>query len=541
MSIFSIDQNSNSLWDVVPKLTSLAEGGRQVCHFVEDVDAAFAMPGAGVDDERLSLEREKFHHSGGADWGAALFYSEFLGRQAVDLRNLEPYLGQKISTLAKQLGRSVADLYRQYSPGDNWQLIGSSYVGDKQHHRVVGDLKVRETAPFVEEIFEKAREDMGRSFPDDDSRRRLDTWFEYEWEFVRNLLRRHSEGRLVDVYTDWLGRYCNQKLGVKKTSDLFATGKKCMPGAWLFEMFCKNYRTAAGLYNEALEETDSKLRPLDTSKGELPFFAVMERDGRMVRTSMHLDGGDIVIAGGRDGKFELNDDGQLSNKDIKNAGILCVVGKAIVLTIQVRMAPEGAPLALPYMGSLYMPASHALAGKLRRSGLLEGELHPVFRVRFRLPERLQEADCNIRLPQFLAEYLDTEIISAAELGENFDTIKEQAKARLESLRDEGERENWRRREFPQLYEKLDQLESEKRRQARKDPKSPKVRQIWQEMKDLQNRLAESVLRRIWLLHQVSTIDYWDSRGGLLPWCIGLAGKSFYEHVIRQAEIYQEGG
>ena len=64
--MFSIDQNCHPLWDVVPKLQALAEQGRAVTHFIEDVDMAYTAIGAAAGD-RPRLAPERFHRSGGAD------------------------------------------------------------------------------------------------------------------------------------------------------------------------------------------------------------------------------------------------------------------------------------------------------------------------------------------------------------------------------------------------------------------------------------------------------------------------------------------
>ena len=79
-AMFSIDQNCHSLWDVLPKLQALAGGGRCVCHFVEDVDMAYTAIGAAGAAGAPHLARERYYRDGGADWGAAVFYSEFLSR-----------------------------------------------------------------------------------------------------------------------------------------------------------------------------------------------------------------------------------------------------------------------------------------------------------------------------------------------------------------------------------------------------------------------------------------------------------------------------
>ncbi|MFW6065483.1 MAG: hypothetical protein ACOC9S_01555, partial [Planctomycetota bacterium] len=117
---FSIDQNCHSLWDAIPKVQSLADGGEQVRHFLEDVDVAFTALGAGPSTP-LRLAKERFYRSGGQDWGAALFYSEFLGRVPVEIRHWEPLTGMTTKALAGRLRRKVDELYGQYSPGDNWQ------------------------------------------------------------------------------------------------------------------------------------------------------------------------------------------------------------------------------------------------------------------------------------------------------------------------------------------------------------------------------------------------------------------------------------
>ena len=83
--ILSIDQNCHSLWDVPPKLQALTAQGHRVRHFVEDVDMAYSAIGADDEDSEVRVARERFYRGGGADWGAAVFYFEFLGRQPVDV------------------------------------------------------------------------------------------------------------------------------------------------------------------------------------------------------------------------------------------------------------------------------------------------------------------------------------------------------------------------------------------------------------------------------------------------------------------------
>jgi hypothetical protein len=164
--MFSIDQNSHPLWDAVPKLHALRARGLDVCHFIEDIDVAFTEVGAALGGGGLRLERERYYRGGGADWGAALFYHQFLGRLPVEVRDWEPLTGLSTKALASRLGRTLDDVYDEFSPSDNWQLIGPSYVGDGGHHRVIGDLTVAETAGFLREVLRTAKEDSLRAMPD---------------------------------------------------------------------------------------------------------------------------------------------------------------------------------------------------------------------------------------------------------------------------------------------------------------------------------------------------------------------------------------
>ena len=259
------------------------------------------------------VARERFYRSGGQDWGSALFYSEFLARQAAEIRDWEPFTGMKTATLARQLGRSVDDLYDEFSPGDTWQLIGPSYVGDRDHHRVIGDLSVRETADFVREILGKAKEDMLRRFPQRDSQERLAEWFRSE-------------------------------------------------------------------------------------ESEIP---------------------------------------------------------------------------------------------------------------------------------------------ARELGENGASLAGQAAQRLEAVKDAQARKQWQNEAFPDLTVKIEELEARRRQMAESSVIPEQMGEIWKRIKVLQLELLDRTVRAIARDRHVRELDYWDSRGALLPWSIALGGQGFYDSLIASAEIYEE--
>ncbi len=533
-SMFSIDQNCHSLWDVLPKLQALAGRGVRARQFIEDVDVAFTQMGAAGDGGGLVLARERFYRSGGADWGAALFYFQFLGRQAVEIRQWEPCTGLSTKALAGQLGRTVDDLYEEFSPGDNWQMIGPSYVGDRRHHRVLGDLRVAETTPLLLEALDKARQDTLERFPQDDSRRRTRDWFAAERTMLEGLIERNRGGMLIDLYRHWLGRYLGDSVDYDNSSVLFAADNKGSHG--LLELFIGDYARVAAIYNESIAETDSQVHPLDTRAGELPFYAVMRHQGHLVRTELTLRDGAIVAG---DLAFAPGPDGALPAGAMQDAGIRCLSPKALLLVIQARLGPSAAPLVLPYRGSLYMPASHRLARKLSQQGLLPGPLRPLMRVRLGLLDRLRTIDTVVRLPPYLAAAMGRDETPASELGDIYAALAAEARARLVLFKDAASREAWQRQSFPELFAAIAALDHRRRELAAVDARSPDIRQAWKEIKALQVRLLERTLAQIARDWQVRELDYWDSRGAILPWCVALGGIDLYNELIAGAQVYEE--
>ncbi|NQT88157.1 hypothetical protein HQ560_15425 [bacterium] len=533
--MFSIDQNCHSLWDALPKLQALDAAGHGVTHFVEDVDVAFTALGSSIDDSVLHLTRERFHRSGGQDWGAALFYAEFLGKLPVEIRHWEPATGLKTRTLAKQLGRSVDDLYDEFSPGDTWQLIGSSYIGDRNHHRVIGDLSVRETRCFLLELFHRARDDMFRAFPSAESRQRLAEWFCAEEGLMAQLLEEHADAGLVDLYAHWLRRHLGTtRVQVGVSSDLFALGADPTRTA-LLEAFLTDYDRCAAAYNTAIAETDADVRPLAVADGELPFFAVQDHQGHRVRTASALRDGWVHFG---QQPFRVAD-GRLPLEAMASAGIHALAAKALLLVTQARIGPSGRRLALPYRGSLYMPTAHRLARKLSDAGLLPGSLQPVVRVRFHLLDRMRALDTPVRLPAHLAPYFGREETSARDIGENYESIASEAALRLEQFRDDAGRQALQATLFPDLTEQIAALEERRITMARGDCTPEQMSAIWNESKALQLRLLDETVRQIARDTQAADIDYWDSRGALLPWAVALGGTDFYNNLVANAEIYEE--
>jgi len=533
--MLSIDQNCHSLWDTIPKLQAVARRERGIVHWVEDVDVAYTSLGASVGEQQLQLIRERYHWSGGADWGAALFYSDFLGKQVMDPRTWEPYTGRKTKVLARQLGLSLEAFYDQYSPGDNWQLVGSSYVGDKQHHQVLRDLQVDPVAPFLRELLRHAMEDLTERFPEKASRERIEGWFHREAALLEKLLSDHAPQALVELYESWVRHHVPNGADVRCSSEGFSC-RKPMVDDGVLNLFLREYETLCRLYNDSIEETEVSVRPLDVKRGEMPCFAMKRFQGHWVRIPVFLEEDVLRVD---DETFPVGTSRTMPRMEMSQAGIKALSPKAILLVIQVRWGETGQPLILPYQGSLYTPASDRFLLKLREENLLQTPIHPILRVRFHLFERMRGLNTLVRLPSHWVPHFGESEITADALSRGFFPAKEKARERLERRKNPEERERCSRESFPQLWEAVQELERKKQELGKQGAPKSEKREVWEDLKAKNEALLQKEAFQIYTDLQLLEMDYWDSRGGLMPWCIALGGESFYRDVLDRSELYQE--
>ncbi|OGV70817.1 MAG: hypothetical protein A3K19_26875 [Lentisphaerae bacterium RIFOXYB12_FULL_65_16] len=538
MDFISIDQNSHSLWDTIPKLQAVAVRGWRGIHCVEDVDVAFTRRGAAGADSRLELVLERCYRGGVSDWGATLFYTEFLGRQPFDVRQLEPYTGWTTAALSRRLGVSVDELYDRYSVSDNWQLVGSSYAEDDRHHRVIGDLRLAEIAPFVLELLAQARRNMEFSFPEPEALARLAAWFSGEEERVRQLLQQHEGGRLVDLYASWVQAHVPAVVQVGVTSGRFSIeGERAEWSTRLLRAFIADYSFMAGCYNQALAEAELGLNALDQARGELPFFAVLRRDGRMVRVALALEG-DRLVAGALAWKVDVAT-GALPLDDMSRDGVVCVPGKAVLLVLQARLAPHGAALVLPYRGSVYMPAARAFERRLRESGRLPDAVLPLCRVKFNFIEHWRGCHTLIRLPRYLCEALGGAELKADRVAEALPDLAAQARAELEQMRTPQGRDALAARLFGSDLKRRRELEARRRELAADPGTRSEAGRVWDIVKEVDRRMLERQTERAVRNLRLLDLDFCNSRGALLPWSIALGGQEFYDRLIADAEVYEE--
>ncbi|MDP6636462.1 MAG: hypothetical protein QGG42_16305 [Phycisphaerae bacterium] len=538
MELISIDQNCHTLWDVPPKLQALAHRGHSTCHCIEDVDVAFTSIGATVADDcetQMRIARERFYRSGAADWGAAIFYFSFLGRQPLEIRRFEQFTGMKTNVLAGKLGCSVDDLYDRFSPSDNWQLIGPSYVQSRDLHRVVGDLGAAQTKVFLNEIIDIARDDMLNVFPGDDSRERIENWIDGQRGMLAEFIDTAGAETLVELYRLWMNRCMGPQISLGLTSELLACGRDAAQTA-LLEVFTGKYETAADLYNSAITETNQPLRPLDVDAGELPFFATFARHGRMVRSGVSLRQGGLQIT---DMRFDLLEGGRIPVDALRDAGVIALAGKAMVMVMQARIGPRGRALALPHRGSLYMPAAIRLEEKLQTSGLLPDRLQPIVRVRLGFLDALRTIETPIRPPKYLQSAMNADIIPAHRLGSEWSQLADDARRRLEAFRTPNGRQEWREQTQRPLLEEMDRLDQTRRELAKTDPKGQEIRSLSKRARQLETRTTDAMVEQIAGDMHTAELGYWDSRGAIWPWAVALGGDNFYNNLIANARIYTE--
>lgn len=536
----SIDQNSHPLWDTVPKLDALIAKGLRGTHYLEDVDVAFTRRGAEAEGGQLEIMPERYYRGGASDWGATLFYTEFLGRNPLDVTSLESYTGMTTKALSRLLQTTVDGLYDWHSRSDNWQMVGPSYVdGNRERHRVIGDLTIAETLPHIQQLLAIAERDMTRSFPESAPRQRLEAWFAAERQAMDRLTgNRSPEEPLVELYRDWMTRHVPDA-AYALTSERFAIGNPDNANGPLVHLFLNQYEKAGEIYNQAIASTGVGLNKLATKSGELPFFLVWRRGGGLCRTSAALDGRTLVAA---DHGWRLHETArgwQLPAGQMMADGVCAVAGKALLLVLQARMGEDGRALALPYRGSSYMPAAYAFERELCAENLISEPIHPIYRVKINFLDSLRESSVMIRLPDHLAGAFGREELPACTFAEQLPDIVDMAQTALWRATSDTGRRQLLEELTPSLEAAANELEQTRRTLAANPETRDKASALWDDLKALRQRQWETFVDFIVARLHVADLDYFNSRGAILPWSIALGGMEHYRRLIATAEVYEE--
>ncbi len=519
----SIDQNSNSLWDVLPKVEAMAYKSLSLTHLVEDIDVAFTSVGNSAQPPTLTVEQ--YYPSGNLDWGASLFYMDFLGRLPLNLIDLSQYTGIKVAQTAKALNLSVAQLYQKYAVADNVQLTGSSYTTSQLQHRLLGDLKFDEIKPFVLELLDLAESDVLHKFIDTDSQTRTKLWFASE----RKLLHATSlkTNTLSGFYCLWLKSH-QPDCSVELTSTFFSQESIARFTFELLQKIANNYECFKNIYNESIKETGVELSLLQD--GDLPFFVAYESGGQKVRsglsfTATHFKFGDVKIS--RRCSFETF----FEHSDV-------LVGKALLLVILARTKEIGAPLVLPELGSLYTPAAHCLCTKMIDHGFLDQQPYPITRLQFNFLSQLEHSESIIRVPKHLRLFFDEEV-EAKTFSRRISEVIALAGEQLEQLKDQSVRTQVFSDWTPELSAELLELHRQKEQFGREASTRHKCIALWPLIKEKEAAKALHCYERLVDLVQVSEMGYWNSRGAITPWSVAAGGKPLYQKVLSECILREE--
>jgi hypothetical protein len=262
----------------------------------------------------------------------------------------------------------------------------------------------------------------------------------------------------------------------------------------------------------------------------------MQYQGRLVRSGAFVRGDTLAVG---EVEMPLSPQRSMPLEAMGRHGIYALAGKAILLVLQVRTGRHATGLALPYRGSMYMPAAYCFERLLKQHKLLAAPPQPVFRVRLHLLDRIKSLDVVIGLPEHLRGYFGKTEIAARELAENYQAIARQAATRLARFRSEEGRQSWQREAYADVLAEIEQLDHRRRELSQADAKAPELRQIWKDIKLRKQEMLAGLVHQISCDWQASNIDYWDSRGAIMPWCVAMGGQQFYNDVLAGAEVYAE--
>ncbi|MBT7171074.1 MAG: hypothetical protein HN909_04820, partial [Phycisphaerales bacterium] len=442
-------------------------------------------------------------------------------------------LGLSLRTLSRQLDLTAPEFYDRFSQSDTHILVGSSFVFDRNHHRLLGDLGASETRPHLSAMIDLAEADTLGSFPATDAQARTAELFaRYRREL--DAIYAQSPATLAEVYGRWLTPALPDTAITLSSTDM-ALGHRREHLAAL-ELFTQNYDLAAGLYNRAVADVPLGVHPLDIDAGELPFYAILRRDGRMVRCECTLDAGALCFG---EHSLPLRANNTLDVDALQDAGVIALCGKALLLVLQARMLPGGEPLALPDHGSIYMPTAHRFAELLHSAGLLPGGVAPILRVHFHLLDRLGELETPIVLPAHLQRFGGRDTLSSAELAGAMPEWIQTAQAELAACRNEKTLEDKLHQFDPDHSTQLKTQRQTQRRLALGGGDADTLRTQSQAIRQTERELLETMLQRLVDCQQVAELEFYQSRGAIQPWCVAASGEEFYRDVLQRATFTRE--
>ncbi|MBQ6470358.1 MAG: hypothetical protein IJJ33_00110, partial [Victivallales bacterium] len=439
-------------------------------------------------------------------------------------------LDTSLPALCRRLGCTVDELYDRLSPSGNWQLVGPSYAADGGH-RTIGDLRLRELETPLRQLLTHFETDIRARFPEVAAQERAWQWLRPVRALVEQHLRKYPDEPLSELYRAWLKLDLETAIPqVRLASEHFAWRRDNRHAHTLLAAFLRDYPALRQAYNSSLTASHSPLTPL--KEGELPFFVIFRRGERMTRFPATWQDG-FLGAGACRWRLPPSPEAW-PWEQMAADGVIAVSGKAVVMVNQVR-SEGGAPLALPRLGSLYMPTAYELARRLMDSGVAIP--HPVLRVRFRFLERWQGVSAIVRLPKDLADCVGVSEGPAGQLAPLLLHAMREAGDALHDLAEPSLRPTMLARRFQAELAEIHALQEAKRMAATQG--NPDYRGILARIKSADRKLADAQVAWIASLVRLRDLTFFDSRGALLPWALALGGEPFYQQVLAQAEISEE--
>jgi hypothetical protein len=166
---------------------------------------------------------------------------------------------------------------------------------------------------------------------------------------------------------------------------------------------------------------------------------------------------------------------------------------------------------------------------------------PVYRVKFNFFEYWKHTDVTttVRLPDWAVPAFSQAEVPANQLADSIADARQRANTVLHALQSDETREQQIYQLFPELTERKQDLELRRRELARDPETREQSKGMWEEVKQLETQLTTKLVDEVARCLHVRDLDYYNSRGALLPWAVAMAGESHYWRMIEQAEIYQE--
>jgi hypothetical protein len=389
------DQNPS--WDASLKLAVLAHLGHQARHEVHTADLFSRGPEGST---TVQLTHETYRPDGNVTrWTASLEACPFLGRMPISPNELTDR-GVDFGLIAWSQKCDLAKAVAGITAGD-W--VGVSAPSDTRVAHGISTAEIRDMFPRIRKAM---LGDMNQALHPD-THPRVTEVIDRFWNFGSSPMWTETAIGMVQRQLEFMG--------AANSVDLTTSVDTYRQPSRLFELFVENYDAARAAYNRAVKCPGEFIGTLD--EGQLPFYAIVNHGGNLVRVDLDWNRGDSV-------------ESVLRRAAHRYGEVITVLGKSVPHLVEVWMR---GPAILPEKGSAYYPKSIRFARFLQESISEDLGLHPMHRLRFHALNALQKVEAEFRLPEYLREAFGTEWITGREFGEKWWDAQKAARERANAL------------------------------------------------------------------------------------------------------------